>query len=144
MAKANARALNQAEAEHVRNRIRDLLAEGQTEQTIADMIGVSQQSVGRIKNDKQTPGYQLARNLAEAERVPVDALLDGVPKPLYKALASRAWPDHVMVAVVKMWVTVPRSRDLSTEDWKGVLRRTEEALLLVVKNTSPSRGGIGA
>lgn len=45
--------------------IEDLIARGMTEKQIGDRIGCSQPSVNRIRNGKQSPGYEVGAKLVE-------------------------------------------------------------------------------
>lgn len=131
---ASTRSLNQVEAERIRDRIVELIAEKGSEKLVGEHTGVSQQTIGKIKNRLITAGYFTATKVADADRVPVEALLDGVPPALYKAISSRRWPDHVTAAVSKMALTMSRSRTRTAEEWVEVLRRTEELLSELAKS----------
>jgi len=95
------RALNQVEAERVRDRIVELLEEKGSEKAVGDYVGLSQQYVGKVKSRQATPGYHAATKIAEADRVPVEALLGGAPPHLYRAMASAGgqltswWRAHI-------------------------------------------------
>jgi hypothetical protein len=129
----SARALNQVEAERVRDRIVDLLNEKGSEKAVGEHTGISQQTVGKIKNRTATPGYHTATKIADADRVPVEVLLGGAPPDLYRAMASRRWAAHVIAAVSKMALTIPRSRSYTPEDWHDLLRRTDESLAEIIR-----------
>lgn len=45
--------------------IEDLITRGMTEKQIGDRIGCSQPSVNRIRNGKQSPGYEVGAKLVE-------------------------------------------------------------------------------
>lgn len=128
VAEVSKRALAQVEAERVRDRIVELYKEKGTQQAVEAYCGISQQSVGKLIARTMTAGYHVASQVAEADRVPVEVLLEGVPTDLYRAMMARRWPEHVLVAVGKLSSTIAKSRSYSEEDWGDVLRRTEEAL----------------
>jgi putative transcriptional regulator len=63
----------------IRNNIRDLRAEaGLTQQDLADLIGVTRQTVNAIEGDKYSPTLEAAFRIAEVFKVPLESVFSYV------------------------------------------------------------------
>lgn len=59
----------------IRNNIRNLRAEaGLTQQELADLIGVTRQTVNAIEGDKYSPTLEAAFRIAEVLKVPLESV----------------------------------------------------------------------
>ncbi|ADV82289.1 helix-turn-helix transcriptional regulator [Terriglobus saanensis] len=63
----------------IRNNIRNLRAEaGLTQQELADLIGVTRQTVNAIEGDKYSPTLEAAFRIAEVLKVPLESVFSFV------------------------------------------------------------------
>lgn len=123
------RALLPIQAELVRERLQELLTEHGSQKEVERVTGIKQQQVGKILNRDSIAGYATATKVAEADRLPVDALLSpGVPRALYSAMRVRRWSEGTILAAAKMAPSVPRARHLTIDQWIDVLEQVEGAL----------------
>ena len=59
----------------IRNRVKELrVARGWTQQELADLVGVSRQSINSIERDRYVPSLMLALAFARVFRCPTDDL----------------------------------------------------------------------
>jgi len=125
--RGSTRALSVAQVTRIRFRLQELSALKGSDTKAAYLIGISQQVFGRIVNG-DAAGLYVAERLAAYDRVPLEAILNGIPKGLYLALLDAhagRWCDPTIAAVCKLRMA---DESWTQEDWEGKLDDVERAL----------------
>lgn len=134
----NVRTLTPDEIARVARRTRALIAEHGSQKTVGLKIGIGQQMVGSVAAGGGV-GMHYAQQVAEFDRVPVEALLGGCPDNLYEALRSQRWPDDVAAAACRAWTRVPRPHEYSVADWVRALKSIGDAIARAMRDSAPGK-----
>lgn len=151
------RALSDVQSERIRRRFRELYPLTKRERQeraapedgeqrpsqdgVAKAMGISQQAFGRILNGRPA-GFYVAQKLARFDGVPVEAILDGIPRLLEVTIREnpRRWSPPTIAAARKLVAPGPDQLEAGpfesyrTDAWVALLDRVEATLAPIVSD----------
>lgn len=120
------RSLGTHELDHVREAIRRLIAQEGSQIAVAKRLGVSQPTLSNALSGLRPPGVGLARRVADALGIPLDALLSG--RPTTRPNADRPTLDRIPGYAEVEALARARARYLPDAAWERTRAMSGAAL----------------
>jgi len=126
-------ALSAPQAARLRARFSELVDEHGSEIEVARRVGISQQSVNKIRHGAPI-GLEVAKRLCIFDGVPLEAILRGAQPALLRALRDHRgrWSEATTLCLLTESRQSAHAR-LSADDWTSWLDEIERTLAVVLR-----------